>query len=106
VWCSSRCRKAAHEARRARRDGAFVVKVIERVVERTTEMKTPVEHDLRECVARVTVSPTACRNVTNALIPLAKDRTLLDDPKWSGALRALAALQGAIVDAARPRRPW
>jgi hypothetical protein len=82
------------------------VKVIERVVERTIETTTPVEHDLRECVARVTVSPTGCRNVANALIPLAKDRTLFDDPKWSAALRALAALQDAIVDAPRPRRPW
>jgi hypothetical protein len=104
IWCSARCRKAAHKARRARRDGAFVVKIAERVVERTVERRKPVEHGLNECVARVIGSPTACRNVVRALVPLVKDSTLLDDPKWSSTLRAIAGLEQAVIDTSRPRR--
>lgn len=96
VWCSGRCRKAAYEARRSGRSGAFRVKVVERVVVQ--------EHDLTECVARVAVSPSACRRVLHELRQLVSERALLDDLKWQPVLRAYEAVGDAIVFVRRGRQ--
>lgn len=96
LWCSDRCRKAVYEARRSGRSGAFSVKVVERVVVQ--------EHDLTECVARVAVSPSACRRVLHELRSLASDRTLLDDLKWQPVMRSYEAIGDAIGFVRRGRR--
>ncbi len=46
IWCSQACRRAAYEERRAAGSGAVAVEVVDRV--------TVTEHDLSECVQRVT----------------------------------------------------
>lgn len=92
VFCSSRCRKAAHEARRTHEPGAFEVKVVEQVVVE--------HHDLAECVARVVDSPAACRNVLRALARAAAGGTLANDSRW----RPTQAAAQALIDAmATPR---
>lgn len=89
VYCSGACRKAAHEARRTARPGAFEVKVVDRVVVES--------HDLAGCVNRVIDSPAACRRVLQALTRLAADGTLDTDPKWRPTRAATQALLDAIT---------
>jgi hypothetical protein len=88
VWCSDRCKKAAYEARRSGREHAFSVKVIERVVVK--------EHHINECVRRVQASPVAVRHILYQVVGLVDAQTLLYDPKWQRALRAVEALQDAL----------
>jgi len=92
VFCSGRCRKAAHEARRTAAPDAFEVKVVERVVVEN--------HDLSECMTRVVASPAACRRVLQALTRAAADGTLGTDPKWR---RTQAAAQGLVDAMTAPR---
>jgi hypothetical protein len=96
LWCSGRCKKAAYEARRSAREGAFEVKVVERVLVQ--------EHNITECVRRVVQSPAACRHVLHELRRLATARILLDDPKWKPTLRAFEGVQDAIGFVYRGRR--
>lgn len=53
----------------------MAVEVVDRI--------TVAEHDLSECVNRVTGSPAACRRVLKALAQLARDGVLTNDPKWA-----------------------
>ena len=92
VFCSGRCRKAAHEARRTAAPDAFEVKVVERVV---VEI-----HDLSECTTRVVTSPAACRRVLQVLARAAADGTLYTDPKWRPTQ---AAAQGLVDVMTAPR---
>jgi hypothetical protein len=89
IWCSDRCKKAAYEARRSGREHAVSVKVVERVVVK--------EHHINECVRRVQASPVALRHVLYQVVGLVDARTLLCDPKWQRALRAVEALQNALI---------
>jgi hypothetical protein len=80
VYCRPACRKAAYEARRARKPAAFEVKVVQtRVVER---------HDIRECVEQVKMSPVACCNVLLHLTELLDTGELHRDPKWERVITA------------------
>ncbi len=97
TWCSDACRRAAYEERRAAANGAIAIKVVDRV--------QVVEHDLTECVSRVVASPAACRRVLHALAALARERTLLDDPKWTSTLRAAEGL-GDSIQLTRRGRGW
>jgi len=69
------------------------------------ERPSNVEHNLTECVARVTSSPAACRRVLQTLATLAEDQALLTDPKWSSTLRAAEKLD-AVIDRKRRGRRW
>lgn len=88
VFCSGACRKAAHEARRTGAPGAFVVKVVDRVVVES--------HDLAGCVTNVVTSPAACRRVLQALTALAADGTLGTDPKWRPTQEAAKGLVAVV----------
>lgn len=88
VYCSPACRKAAHEARRTSKPGAFTVKVVDRVVVES--------HDLSGCVEAVIASPTACRRVLQALAALPAG-ALVHDPKWARTHTAALALADALV---------
>jgi hypothetical protein len=95
VYCRPACRKAAYEARRARKPGAFEVKVVQtHVVER---------HDIRDCVAQVKTSPVACRNVLLYLSELLDDEKLHRDPKWGRVIAAAYSLGAGII--AAPTKP-
>jgi endogenous inhibitor of DNA gyrase (YacG/DUF329 family) len=99
VWCSQTCRRAAYEERRAAESGAVAVEVVDRV--------KVTEHDLSECVDRVTGSPAASRRVLKALAELARAGALTSDPKWASTVAAAHALKDTID---RPpivqRRRW
>lgn len=87
VYCSGACRKAAHDARRARKPGAFEVKIVERTVVDG--------HDLTECVNRVSGSPAACRRVLLELARMVREDQMRD-PKWDSTRAAANTLIDAI----------
>lgn len=99
VWCSQTCRRAAYEERRAAESGAVAVEVVDRVMVS--------EHDLSECVDRVTGSPAATRRVLKALAKLARGGALTSDPKWASTVAAARALRDTIDPPPTvPRRHW
>lgn len=77
VYCTAACRKAAYEARRARKPDATRIKVVEVTVSERER------HDIRECVEATKTSPAGCRNVLLHLLELHKSGELYSDPKWS-----------------------
>lgn len=104
VYCRPACRKAAYEERRAKKPGAVQVKLVDRVIIETSAVKA---HRIADCFEEVIASPRAVANVLEELTDLARNRRLVDDPKWARALRAIDDLNGAIAHAIRhDRRGW
>ena len=68
IYCSPACRKAAYEDRRAHRDGAVKVQVVERVVTEVRERRIDVPHPRSECIREVFANDDALVNVIWALI--------------------------------------
>lgn len=68
IYCSPACRKAAYEDRRAHRDGAVQVQVVERVVTEVRERRIDVPHPRSECIREVFANDDALVNVIWALI--------------------------------------
>lgn len=89
TWCSQTCRRAAYEERRAADRGAIAVQVVERV--------KVIDHDLSECVARVTNSPSATRKVLQAMAVLARAGVLSGHQEWASANTAADRLAETIV---------
>ncbi len=100
MWCSQACRRAAYEERRAAANGAIAVQVHDRI--------ETVEHDLSECVERVTASPAGCRRVLQAVAELARTGALERDAKWASTITAARALCDAIdsLGTKSSRRVW
>lgn len=53
LYCSPACRKAAYEDRRAHREGAVKVQVVEKVVTEVRERRIEVPHPRRDCIDAV-----------------------------------------------------
>ena len=68
IYCSPACRKAAYEDRRAHRDGAVKVQVVERVVTEVRERRIDVPHPRSESIREVFANDDALVNVIWALI--------------------------------------
>lgn len=108
IWCSTSCRRAAGNERRAAEAGAIAIRLerieVERIVERVIEkpIETPIEHDLDECVRRALASSGACRRILQALTRQARE-TGLDDAKWSPVADAATVLAEQIN---KPSRRW
>jgi hypothetical protein len=66
-------------------------------IEFVRPVETPREHDIGECVSRVTASPTACRRVLQEMTQLAREGQLAGDPKWEPTLEAVVRFAGALV---------
>ena len=80
IYCSPACRKAAYEDRRAHRDGAVQVQVVERVVTEVRERRIDVPHPRSECIREVFANDDALVNVIWALIEAVRGG---DDPAFS-----------------------
>ncbi len=63
VYCSAACRKAAYEDRRAGRDGAVRVQLVDRVIVQTIERVEHRPHPPAECVTMVLADPALTRKV-------------------------------------------
>jgi hypothetical protein len=106
VYCTAACRKAAYEDRRAKRPGAVQVKLVDRVIVETHERIKVVDegHNIIKCVVNVAQSPRACANVVGHLTGMARNKELLDDPKWQPVVRAIEELNKAILGKPAGRR--
>jgi hypothetical protein len=88
VYCSPACRKAAYEDRRAKRDGAVQVQVVERLVTETQIHEVP--HQLQECLTSVLADDDTLIDLIRTLTVLI-DRHHDDYPAQPGTLRRLTA---------------
>jgi hypothetical protein len=110
VFCGPRCRKAAHDDRRARRPEAFQVQIVDRAVVETVAIVRTVNegHDIAECVRRVCGSLRAVTNVLTALSGLVRSGAVLVEGKWAPVVRSIVELNRAIritADREGSRRP-
>lgn len=80
IYCSPACRKAAYEDRRAHRDGAVKVEVVERVVTEVRERRIEIPHPRSECIREVFANDDALVNVIWALIEAVRGG---EDPAFS-----------------------
>jgi hypothetical protein len=107
VYCSPACRKAAYDDRRARKPGAFQVRLVERTIVETVETTPTVQesHDIAECARRVAGSPRAVTNILGGIAAQARAGALQLDPRWGPVARAIAGLNRALFESAdRERR--
>lgn len=63
VYCTPACRKAAYEDRRAGREGAVKVQLVDRVIVQTVERVEHRPHPPAECVTMVLADPALTRKV-------------------------------------------
>lgn len=80
IYCSPACRKAAYEDRRAHRDGAVKVQIVERVVTEVRERRIDVPHPRSECIRELFANDDALVNVIWALIEAVRGG---EDPAFS-----------------------
>ncbi len=105
VYCTAACRKAAYEMRRARKPDATLIKLVDRVIVETHETVRVVDegHGIVTCVLNVAQSPRTCANVVAHLAGMARNKQLLEDPKWQPVVRAIEDLNKAIIGPQRGR---
>ena len=73
IYCSPACRKAAYEDRRAHRDGAVQVQVVERCVTEVRERVVEVPHRRIDCIKAVLADDDAMIRVIWTLTVLVRD---------------------------------
>ena len=111
LYCSPACRKAAYEDRRAHRDGAVKVQVVERVVTEVRERRIDVPHPRSECIREVFANDDALVNVIWALIEAVRGGEDLafspDQPRFWDLYNNAEVLYETLVKraAADERRP-
>ena len=84
VYCTAACRKAAYEDRRAGREGAVKVQLVDRVIVQTIERVERRPHPPAECVTMVLADPALTRKVLIGLSRQvgSKRITPADDAFW------------------------
>lgn len=84
VYCTPACRKAAYEDRRAGRDRAVRVQLVDRVIVQRIERVELVQHPPAECVTMVLADPALTRKVLIGLSRqvVSKRITPAEDAFW------------------------
>ena len=75
LYCSPACRKAAYEDRRAHREGAVKVQVVEKLVTEVRERRIEVPHPRSDCTKAVLADEHEMLAVIWTLTALVQDRT-------------------------------
>jgi len=75
LYCSPACRKAAYEDRRAHRDGAVQVQIVEKVVTEVRERRIEVPHPRSDCIDAVLADDDLMVSVIWTLTALVRDHT-------------------------------
>lgn len=75
IYCSQACRKVAYEDRRAHRDGAVQVQVVERRVTEVMEQEIEVPRPRIDCIKSILADDDAMIRVIRTLAVLVQDRT-------------------------------
>ena len=109
LYCSPACRKAAYEDRRAHRDGAVKVQVVEKVVTEVRERRIEVPHPRSDCVKAVLADDDLMVSVIWTLTALVRDRTRKaydpDQPRFRELSHHVQALHAALVERATASAP-
>lgn len=111
LYCSPACRKAAYEDRRAHRDGAVKVQVVEKVVTEVRERRIEVPHPRSDCIDAVLYDNDALLQAMWVLIDNVADENYEafnpDQPRFWDLYNNVEVLYEALVKrtAADERRP-
>ena len=111
IYCSPACRKAAYEDRRAHRDGAVKVQVVEKVVTEVRERRIEVPHPRSDCINAVLYDNDALVQAMWVLIDNVADENYdalnPDQPRFWDLYNNVEVLYEALVKraAADERRP-
>lgn len=103
LYCSPACRKAAYEDRRAHRDAAVKVQVVEKVVTEVREHRIDVPHPRSDCVKTVLADDDAMLAVIWALTALVRDRSRRAYDPHQTRFKSLSRHAAALHDALRER---
>lgn len=103
LYCSPACRKAAYEDRRAHRDGAVKVQVVEKVVTEVRERRIEVPHPRSDCVKAVLEDDDALLAVIWTLTALVRDRSRTAYDPDQSRFGSLSHHSAALHDALRER---
>ena len=100
VYCSPACRKAAYEDRRAHRDGAVKVQVVERRVTEVRERRIEVPHPRSDCIKAVLADDDLMVSVIWTLTALVRDHSRHaydhDQPRFKRLHHHATALSNAL----------
>ncbi|MGV1006471.1 MAG: hypothetical protein ACOYEV_17270 [Candidatus Nanopelagicales bacterium] len=100
IYCSPACRKAAYEDRRAHRDGAVKVQVVERVVTEVRERRIEVPHPRIDCIKSVLADEDAMIRVIWTLAVLVQDSSRKEydpgQPRFERLRQHAKSLYGAL----------
>lgn len=105
LYCSPACRRATYEDRRARRNGAVQVQIVEKLVTEIREHRVEVPHPRRDCIQAVLDDDDALGNVILVLIDEVRNDKGgafdTDHPKFWDLYNNVEVLHEAIVRRAR-----
>ena len=100
LYCSPACRKAAYEDRRAHRDGAVKVQVVEKLITEVRERRIEIPHPRSDCINAVLADDDLMVSVIWTLTALVRDGTRKaydpDQPKFRSLERHARALSEAL----------
>lgn len=101
IYCTPACRKAEYEDRRAHRDGAVKVQVVEKVVTEVRERRIEVPHPRSDCIKAVFADDDILVEVIWALIDEVRDRSKEafspDQPRFWDLYNNVEVLYEALV---------
>jgi hypothetical protein len=100
LYCSPACRKAAYEDRRAHRDSAVKVQIVEKIVTEVRERRIEVPHPRSDCINAVLADDDLMVSVIWALNALVRDRSRKaynpDQPRFRKLSHHVQALYVAL----------
>lgn len=104
LYCSPACRKAAYEDRRAHRDGAVKVQVVEKLITEVRERRIEVPHPRSDCINAVLTDDDLLVSVIWTLTALVRDRSRKeydsDQPRFRKLRHHGEALVRALIERA------
>ncbi len=108
LYCSPACRKAAYEDRRAHRNGAVKVQVVEKLVTEVRERLIEVPHPTSDCINAVLADDDLMASVIWTLTALVQDRSRTaydpDRPRFKRLHHHARALCEAVEERAEAAR--
>lgn len=104
LYCSPACRKAAYEDRRAHRDGAVKVQVVEKLVTEVRERRVEVPHPRSDCINAVLADDDLMVLVIWTLTALVQDGSRraydADQPRFKSLAHHARVLHQALLERA------
>lgn len=111
LYCSPACRKAAYEDRRAHRDGAVKVQIVEKIITEVRErrIEVPPHPPRSDCIDAVLADDDLMVSVIWTLTALVRDGSRKaydpDQPRFGKLSHHVQALHAALVERAAAGAP-